>query len=350
MSSNSGSFGMPTDERNLRLLDNVRPSSWVNPEPQSRYHLVVIGAGTAGLVCAAEAAAMGARVALIERHLMGGDRLNVGCVPSKSVVRAARAWHAVTQGKSGFAAAGSIGTGDFAEVMGRTRELRARLSAKDSASRYRDLGVDVFVGDGHFVGPDAVEVAGQRLSFRNAVIATGGRASAPPIPGLAGAGYLTNETLFNLTELPRRLAVIGAGAVGCELAQAFARFGAHVALFDGGTLLPLDDPDAAALVQMSLASDGVRLELGVKIVEVAPRGRDGRDKIIRFDRGGIGTQADEFVANEILVAVGRKPNIEALRLEAAGVTYSAQGVTVDDRCGPAIPRSSPPATSVPRFT
>lgn len=328
--SNTGSHGLaPADESNRKLLENVHPPSWVNPEPKGRYHLVVIGGGTAGLVCAAAAAGLGARVALIERHLLGGDCLNVGCVPSKSLIRAARAWHAVNTGQQRFAAATPVGTGDFAAAMARTRRLRAQLSRVDGAPRLRDLGVDVFLGDGHFVGPDAVEVGSQRLTFRRAVIATGGRAAAPAIPGLPGVGYLTNETVFNLTELPRRLAVIGAGPIGCELSQVFARFGAHVALFDiSPQVLPREDPDAALIVQAALALDGVRLELGVKIAEVAPRGRDGRDKVIRFERKG---GSDEFVANEILVATGRKPNIEALGLEAAGVRYSAQGVTVDDR-------------------
>ncbi len=334
--SDSSSFGLYADEHNRKLLENAHPTSWLNPEPQKKYHLVVIGAGTAGLVCAAGAAGLGARVALIERHLMGGDCLNVGCVPSKSLLRSARAWHAVNKGQQRFAAATHVGAGDFAQVMERVRQLRAKISRNDGAPRFRDLGVDVFLGDGHFVGPDVVEVAGQRLPFRRAVIATGGRPSVPPIPGLASAGHLTNESVFNLTELPRRLAIIGAGPIGCELAQAFARFGVHVALFDsGGQILHREAADAAAIVQASLALDGVRLELGARIVEVAPRGRDGRDKVLRFERNG---QSDEFVANEILVAAGRKPNIEAVGLEAAGVQYTAEGVTVDDRLRTSNPK------------
>ena len=334
--SDSSSFGLYADEHNRKLLENVHPTSWLNPEPQKRYHLVVIGAGTAGLVCAAGAAGLGARVALIERHLMGGDCLNVGCVPSKAMLRAARAWHAVNKGQQRFAAATHVGAGDFAQVMERVRQLRTQISRNDGAPRFRELGVDVFLGDGHFVGPDAIEVAGQRLSFRRAVIATGGRPAVPPIPGLSSAGHLTNESVFNLTELPRRLAIIGAGPIGCELAQAFARFGVHVALFDSGNqILHREPSDAAAIVQASLALDGVRLELGARIVEVAPRGRDGRDKVLRFEKNG---QSDEFVANEILVAAGRKPNIEAVGLEAAGVHYTVDGVTVDDRLRTSNPK------------
>ena len=320
----------PPDEHNRRLLANVHPPDWLNPEPPSKpYHLVVVGAGTAGLVCAAGAAGLGARVALIERHLMGGDCLNVGCVPSKSVIRAARAWHAVNKGQERFSAPAHVGTGEFSEAMRRMRRLRADLSKIDSAERFRSLGVDVYLGDGRFVAADAVEVGGKRLRFKKAVIATGARASAPPVPGLAEVGFFNNETIFSLTELPRRLAVIGGGPIGCELAQAFARLGAYVAVFDSGAhLLHREDPDAAEIVQQALARDGVRLELGVKLVEVVKRTADGREKSIRFERGG---RADEFVTNEILVAAGRAPNVEGIGLEAAGVQFDPRtGVTVDD--------------------
>ena len=198
----------PADEHNARLVANVHPANWVDPEPAGRYHLVVVGAGTAGLVSAAGAAGLGARVALVERHLMGGDCLNVGCVPSKAMIRAARAWHDANQAAARFGgppvaeaagpagAGASRGGGDFAAAMERMRRLRADLSPVDGAARFRGLGVDVFFGDGRFVAPDAVEVNGRRLRFRRAVIATGARAAALPIPGLAEAGYLTNETVF----------------------------------------------------------------------------------------------------------------------------------------------------------
>src|SRR5712692_6942062 len=222
----------PLDAHNRALLDNVHPPGWVNPEPAQRYNLVVIGAGTAGLVSAAGAAILGARVALVERDLMGGDCLNFGCVPSKALIRCARAAAEVRDaGRFGV----EVPTGvkvNFAAVMERMRRLRAQLSAIDSAPRFRGLGVDVFVGDARFAGPDSVEVEGKRLRFRKAAIATGARAAALPIPGLADAGFLTNETVFSLTELPRRIAVIGAGPIGCELAQAFARFGSEVTVLE----------------------------------------------------------------------------------------------------------------------
>ncbi|HEX6865274.1 MAG TPA: FAD-dependent oxidoreductase, partial [Thermoanaerobaculia bacterium] len=240
----------PRDEHNLRLIANVHPPDWVNPEPAERYHMVVIGAGTAGLVSAAGAAGLGAKVAIIERHLMGGDCLNVGCVPSKGVIRASRAWQEARQAAERFGGPRAGGAGDFGAAMERMRRLRAGISVHDSAARFRGLGIDVFLGDGRFVGPDAVEVGGKRLRFRRAVIATGGRAAVPPVPGLAEAGCLTNETIFNLTELPARLVILGAGPIGCELAQTFARFGSQVTLLDmEAHVLVREDADAAEVVQ-----------------------------------------------------------------------------------------------------
>src|SRR6476469_9075265 len=214
----------PFDRFNRELVANVRPDDWVNPEPRGRYHLVVIGGGTGGLVTAAIAAGLGARVALLERHLMGGDCLNVGCVPSKGVIAAARSWQAATESHTRFGGPAVVGGGQFGAALERIRRLRAGLSRMDSAARFRDLGVDVFLGEGRFTARDTVTVDGRVLRFRRAVIATGARAAVPSIPGLGDAGHLTNETIFTLTELPRRLLVLGAGPLGCELAQASARF------------------------------------------------------------------------------------------------------------------------------
>src|SRR5687767_208744 len=222
----------PLDDSNRTLRDAVHPPDWRNPAPQGRYNLVVLGGGTAGLVAAAGAAGLGAKVALVERDLMGGDCLNVGCVPSKALLRAARAAAAVRDAGA-FGIEVPPGTrADFGKVMERLRRLRADISHLDSAERFRGLGVDVFFGSARFAGDDVVEVDGKRLRFARAVIATGARAAAPPIPGLEETGYLTNETVFSLTALPRRLAVVGAGPIGCELAQAFARLGAEVQLVE----------------------------------------------------------------------------------------------------------------------
>ena len=215
---------LPHDVHNKTLIANVHPSDWVNPEPAPCYNLVVIGGGTAGLISAAGAAGLGAKVALIERHLMGGDCLNVGCVPSKGVISASRAIHHARNSAQFGVTDGQKLRFNFGTAMERMRRLRADISRHDSARRFRDeLGIDVFIGQGSFSGPDTVEVAGKTLRFKKAAVCTGARAAAPPILGLEEAGYLTNETIFSLTELPPRMAVIGAGPIGCEMAQAFAR-------------------------------------------------------------------------------------------------------------------------------
>jgi pyruvate/2-oxoglutarate dehydrogenase complex dihydrolipoamide dehydrogenase (E3) component len=317
----------PDDEHNRRLVENVHPPEWVNPSPVGRYNLVVIGAGTAGLVTAAIAAGLGARVALIERHLMGGDCLNVGCVPSKGLIAASRAWSAV-RGGSEFGVGGLEGvTFDFGMAMERMRRLRARISHNDSAHRFAKLGVDVFIGDGRFAGPGRVEVAGTRLEFVKAAVCTGARPTVPLIPGLAEAGYLTNETIFSLTDLPRRLAVIGAGPIGCEMAQALARMSSRVILFDRETrLLPRDDADAAAVVHERMARDGVDFALRSQLTRVERR---GREKVVVYEINGA---THEVAVDDVLVAVGRTPNVEGLGLDTVGVTYDkASGVIVNDR-------------------
>src|SRR5881394_3776555 len=187
----------PADAHNRRLVSNLHPPDWRNPTPAPRYNLVVIGAGTAGLVTAAGAAGLGAKVALVEKHLLGGDCLNVGCVPSKAIIRSGRAVFDAKEAGPFGVRVGSPVQVDFPAVMERMRKLRAGLSPHDSAGRFTKLGVDVFLGEARFASPDTVEVAGQTLRFKRAVIATGARAVEPPIPGLVG--YLTNETVFNLT-------------------------------------------------------------------------------------------------------------------------------------------------------
>jgi pyruvate/2-oxoglutarate dehydrogenase complex dihydrolipoamide dehydrogenase (E3) component len=314
----------PPDTHNRVLVGTVHPPGWRNPEPPGRYHVVVVGAGTAGLVTAAIAAGLGARVALIERHLMGGDCLNVGCVPSKAVIRAARAWHDARAAAPAFGGPTAGGAGDFGAVMERMRRLRAGISPVDGAERFRSLGVDVFLGSGRFTAADVVEVGDRVLRFRRAVIATGARAVIPPIDGLADAEPLTNETVFNLTVRPERLLVLGGGPIGVELAQSFARFGSRVTLVnDAAHVLPRDDAEAAAVVQRALGRDGVEVVNGTTLDRVV---RDG-DVIRARVRG----RADEVVADRLLVAAGRVPNVEALGLDAAGVDVGRAGIVVDDR-------------------
>jgi len=315
----------PKDHYNERLVEHVHPPHWRNPDPADRYHMVVIGGGTAGLVSAAGAAGLGARVALVERHLLGGDCLNVGCVPSKAVIRAARAWRDAAAGAQ-FGAGATRDSGDFAKVMERMRRLRASIAPHDGAVRFRDLGVDVFLGHGRFTDSHTISVDGTALRFRRAVIATGARAVPLPIPGIVDAGYLTNETVFELVERPESLIVIGAGPIGCELAQAFARFGTRVTLLEQANhMLPREDSDAAAIVEQSMVLDGVGFEPGVDIrsVENTPAG-----KRVIFERVGV---RHSVKADEVLLSVGRAPNVEDLGLDVAGVDLDAAGVKVDDR-------------------
>lgn len=315
----------PADPHNRRLLDHAHPPAWENPQPADVYNLVVVGAGTAGLVAAAGAAGLGARVALVERDLMGGDCLNVGCVPSKALLRAARA-AAEVKAAGEFGIEGVAGARvDFAKVMDRLRRLRADIAPHDSAERFRALGVDVFLGEGRFAARDRVDVGGRTLRFKRALIATGGRAKAPDLPGLASARPLTNETVFSLTSLPQRLVVIGGGPIGCEMAQAFVRFGSQVTLVQSAPqILDREDPEAAALVGAALQRDGVELLAGAAVQGLS-RDASGCRVIVKTAAGERTLHADE-----ILVAVGRAPNVEGLGLEAAGVEYGPSGVSVDD--------------------
>ncbi|HAB18767.1 MAG TPA: mercuric reductase [Verrucomicrobiota bacterium] len=316
----------PDDAHNARLVSYVHPSDWRNPIPAPCYNLVVIGAGTAGLVTAAGAAGLGAKVALVEKNLLGGDCLNVGCVPSKAMIRSGRA---VFNAKEAAAFGARIGKSvevDFAAVMERMRKLRADLSPHDSAERFTKLGVDVFLGDARLSGLDSVEVAGQTLRFKRAVIATGARAVEPSIPGLAEAGYLTNETVFNLSQCPPRLAVIGGGPIGCELAQAFQRLGSQVSLLHKNAhLLDREDMQAAALVQKAFIREGIALHLKATITQVE---RSSGGKRIYYEAHG---KEETVIVDEILAGAGRAPNIEGLNLEAAGVEYDGtKGVLVND--------------------
>ena len=317
---------MPNDQHNQELVGKLHPADWVNPKPIERYNLVVIGAGPAGLVAAVGAAGLGAKVALVERHLMGGDCLNYGCVPSKALLRAAHGVHAARQADGfGLSCEGTVPV-DFAKIMKGLRAKRNGLADHDSVARFTSLGVDVFLGEGSFVNAHEITVAGQSLKFHRAVIATGARASLPPIPGLESVNPLINESLFSLTELPKSLIVVGAGPIGCEMAQAFSRFGAKVTLIEmADRPLPVEDPDASAVVMDQLIKDGVELILGVKIIRAEKN--TGNKSIILQD--GDGERA--ITADDILVAAGRSPNVEGLNLEAAGIGYHAKGVTVNER-------------------
>jgi pyruvate/2-oxoglutarate dehydrogenase complex dihydrolipoamide dehydrogenase (E3) component len=327
---------VPSDAANSELVNHVHPPTWRNPQPAHTYDLVVLGGGTAGLVSALGAAALSARVALVERYLLGGDCLNTGCVPSKAIIRSARLVGELKRAAALGVILGDTGV-DFSAVMQRMRQRRAAIAVHDSAERLRAGGVDVFFGTARFDDQRTVIVDNDRLRFRRAVIATGGRPTAPALPGLDGVPFLTNETIFSLTELPRRLLVIGAGPSGCELAQAFARFGSIVTLFDKvSEVLPREDADVAAIVRRRLEADGVRFELGVTL-DRADRTAGGLR--LRYARNGDGRiDTGSIDGDAILVVAGRAPNIEDLSLERAGINATSQGVSVNDRLQTTNPR------------
>ena len=300
------------DRFNREWRELVFPSGYRNPKPAARYNLVVIGAGPAGLITAIAAAGFGARVALIERHAMGGDCLNVGCVPSKALLSAT--------------ARGA----DFNHAFAWLRQVRASIAPHDSVERYSHAGVDVFLGEARFVDAHTIEVGDARLRTRKTVIATGARAAVPPVPGLQDARPLTNETVFDLEVQPRRLAILGAGPAGCELAQAFARLGTEVHVIERQPrVLPSEDAEAAAVVATALVADGVQLHLGRAVARVSAS--DSAHAVLI--EGG-----DRLDADQILVAAGRRRNTDGLALERVGVGLTGDGaIVVDDRLATAHP-------------
>ncbi len=281
------------------------PDDHVNPVPQSRYHLVVIGAGSAGLISAIGAAGLGARVALVERDAMGGDCLNIGCVPSKALLEYTRRHETPVS---------------FDDAYRWLRRVRSEISAHDSVERYRTAGVDVFLGNARLEDDGTVVVGDSRLNARRIVIATGARASLPPIPGLSDTEPLTNETLFDLKSPPSALAILGAGAIGCEMAQAFARLGVDVQLFEmAERVLPLEEEEASTAVESALKRAGVTLHLNAAVTSAAR------------NEAGVTLRTDDLqiTTDQVLVAAGRRANTEGLGLEAAGVAIEDGLVKVD---------------------
>lgn len=277
------------------------------------YNLLVIGAGSGGLISAYIAATVKARVGLVEKSAMGGDCLNTGCVPSKALLRTARLL-AEARDSQRYGVGAMTAEFDFADAMERVQQVIAKIAPHDSIERYTGLGVEVISGEAKVVSPWEVEVDGRRLTARSLIIATGARPLVPPIPGLDAAQYLTSDTIWALRELPPRLLVLGGGPIGCELAQAFARFGSQVTVVEmAPRLLGREDADAAALVAGRLQSEGVRLATGHKALRVDGSGATGR---VMCEHDG-----DEvaFEYDALLVALGRSANVEGFGLEELGV-------------------------------
>jgi len=317
----------PYDEYNQRLESHVHPKDWQNPTPNGRYNLVVIGGGTAGLVSAMGAAGLGAKVALIERDLLGGDCLNVGCVPSKAMLSVGRFVQSLRRAESlGVRLSGEPDV-QFPEIMTRLRKLRAEISPHDSAERFRSAGIDVFMGHGQFISANEVKVGDATLSFRKAVITSGAQAAKLDIAGFEDTDVLTNETVFSLTELPQRMVVIGGGPIGCELAQVFAQLGTQVVQLERSErILPREEVDASALVSESLHRDGVQICTSTQIVGLS---QNGNIKTVSInDKSGV----RKIECDAVLSAIGRAPNVHGMGLEAAGIQYDINtGITVNDK-------------------
>jgi pyruvate/2-oxoglutarate dehydrogenase complex dihydrolipoamide dehydrogenase (E3) component len=284
--------------------------------------ICVIGAGSGGLSVAAAAAAFGVPVALVEKGRMGGDCLNFGCVPSKAMIAAAKHVGAIAQA-SGFGVTAGTPKIDFKAVHDHVHRVIAAIEPNDSKARFTGLGVKVIDGTARFKNADTLTVGDLEIKARRFVIATGSSPAAPPISGLAETPHLTNETVFDLTECPRHLIVIGAGPIGLELAQAFRRLGAEVTVLEAATPLAKDDPECAALVLDRLAAEGVAIRAGANVAAV--RATDGGVEVrLETERGG-----ETIAGSHLLMAAGRKPNIDELGLEAAGIAHDGRGITVN---------------------
>lgn len=299
-----------------KLLDLIKArrvyAPWTRPARFDR-NLIVIGAGSAGLVSAYIAATLRARVTLIEKHRMGGDCLNTGCVPSKALIHAARLASTQRRGPQ-YGLPAVDGKPDFAAVMERVQRVIAAIEPHDSVQRYEALGVECLHGEALLVDPWTVQVGEQRLSARNIVLATGARPLVPPIPGLAEAGYLTSDTVWQLRTLPARLVVLGGGPIGCELAQAFARLGAQVIQVERGPrLLPREDPEVSALLAARMAADGVDVRLDTEVQEVL---QENGETLLLCNHGGA---PQRIACDRILLAVGRTANLTGYGLQELGV-------------------------------
>lgn len=286
--------------------------------------LCVIGAGSGGLSVAAGAAQMGARVVLVERGKMGGDCLNSGCVPSKSLIAAAHAAH-VIRSADRFGVLGQEPEVDFRRVREHVRDVIAAIAPHDSVERFQSLGVMVIQDQARFTSPGEIEAGGHRVRARRFVVATGSAPAVPSIPGLAETPYLTNESIFDLDERPSHLVVIGGGPIGIELAQAHRRLGAAVTVLEHATILPKDDPEAVEIVRARLLAEGVALREGSKVSGAARRD-DGVSVMAEIDGREV-----EVEGSHLLVAAGRRATFDGLGLDEAGVEHTEKGIKVDDR-------------------
>ncbi|HEY9736218.1 MAG TPA: FAD-dependent oxidoreductase, partial [Trichocoleus sp.] len=293
------------------------------------YDLIVIGGGSAGLVAASAGAQLKAKVVLIEHEgKLGGDCLHYGCVPSKSLIHAARVAHTVNQGHRFGVHVGRPEI-NLREALGHVHRVIDKIQEYDSVERFESLGVEVIFGEGQFSDASTFVVNGRALKARAFLIATGSRPATLPIPGLQEAGYLTNLNVFQLQEQPRALAVIGAGPIGVELGQSFARLGTDVTIIASrDTILPKEDPEAARVVQRQLVAEGVRILTGSRAERVTVS--NGKKQV------WVGDEA--ITVDEILLSAGQVPNVEQLNLQAAGVKVGKKGIEVNAKLQTSNPR------------
>lgn len=285
--------------------------------------ICVIGAGSGGLSVAAAAAAFGVEVVLIEKGKMGGDCLNYGCVPSKALISAGKHAHAIEAAK-GFGVYAKDVSVDFAKVHDHVHAVIGAIAPHDSVERFEGLGVKVIQAAGQFVDAKTVQAGDTLIKARRFVISTGSSAGVPPIPGLDSVPYLTNETVFDLTEQPEHLIVIGGGPIGMELAQAHRRLGARVTVLEAFTALGKDDPEMTAIVLDQVRRDGVDIREGIKINRIEPSDTGGVRVVL-----GEGAGMEHLDGTHLLVAAGRKPNVDKLGLDAAGIAHDPRGIKVN---------------------
>jgi len=324
---------IPDDVYNRKTSENTHPSGWKNPVPADSYDLVVIGGGAAGLSAAMEGATYGAKTTLIENNFIGGESLTSAGIPSKCLMRSARAAAEVLAAQNLGIRLPQPPEMDFSAVMSRMRAVRARLSPHDSAARLKEMGIDVFFGTAWFTGPDSLEADGVPLRFKRAVVATGSKPSLPAIENPEDVSFFTNESIFSLTQAPQRLAVIGGGSTGCELAQIFQRLGSQVVILQKDSrLLPDEDAEAAMVLQRTFSDENIEMLFGARVFRL---GAQGSKKRIDFISHG---QENSLLADEILVGSGRIPDTSMLNLESAGVRTGPAGIEVNDQLQTSNPR------------
>jgi len=313
----------PKDKFNRKLVKEVFPKDWKNPPAAPLYDLVVIGAGPGGMTAAVLASNFNLKIALIEKHHMGGECLIAGCIPSKALLRSSRTVNE-------FLHANEMGVSvkewevNFPKIMERVRNLRSSVGRFDEVTNFQKMGIDVFLGNGEFTSPEELKVDHQTLRFKKAILATGTEPAVLDIPGLKEAGFLTNQTVFNLTSLPKRLAMIGAGPLSCELSQAFNRFGSQVTIITHGpSILSHEDDTAREMLQEVFENEGIRFFFSTNVKKIEKK---GKEKVLTFEN-----MRKSLAVDEILMAVGRTPAIHGYGLEKANVIAdSKNGIAVND--------------------